>query len=222
MTKLAQLMARLGYQFKKEELLKSALTHRSAGSGNNERLEFLGDAILGFIITSELYQRHPNAPEGDLSRLRAFLVNGEILASMATDLGVSEGLCLGLGEKKSGGKKRRSILADALEAIVGAIFIDGGMSVCRQCVLDWYGERVDDLAKLTPVKDAKSRLQEWLQGRRLPLPNYKVAISGEAHAQTFTVTCCVEGLPYSTTGVGESRRKAEQVAAERFLEKLDE
>ncbi|WP_423062841.1 ribonuclease III [Candidiatus Paracoxiella cheracis] len=222
MTRLDQLMARLGHHFNQPKLLENALTHRSVGSDNNERLEFLGDAILGFIITSELYQRHPNAPEGDLSRMRASLVNGEILASMATDLGVSEGLHLGLGERKSGGKKRRSILADALEAIVGAIFMDGGMQACRRCVLDWYGERVDDLSKLTPVKDAKSQLQEWLQARKFPLPSYKVEISGEAHAQTFTVTCRVEGLPHATTGVGKSRRKAEQAAAERFLEKLNE
>lgn len=222
MDKLDHLMTRLGYQFKQQQLLQNALTHRSVGSDNNERLEFLGDAILSFIISSELYQRHPNASEGDLSRLRASLVNGEILASMATNLGVSDGLRLGLGEKKSGGQKRSSILAGTLEAIMGAIFIDGGMDAVCMCVLEWYGERVDDLSKLTPVKDAKSQLQEWLQGRKLSLPIYKVSTFGKAHMQTFTVTCRVEGLPYVTKGVGKSRRKAEQIAAERFLERLDE
>lgn len=222
MSSLDQLMTRIGHHFKNQKLLHSALTHRSTGADNNERLEFLGDAVLGFIITSELYQRHPNAPEGDLSRMRASLVNGETLALMATDLGVSEGLRLGLGEKKSGGKKRGSILADALEAIVGAIFMDGGMAACRCCVLEWYGERVDDLSKLTPIKDPKSQLQEWLQARKFPLPVYKASTSGEAHAQTFTVTCRVAGLVHVATGVGQSRRKAEQIAAQHFLEKLHE
>ncbi len=222
MNDLDQLMKRLGYRFKNETLLQNALTHRSTGADNNERLEFLGDAVLGFIITTELFHRHPNAREGDLSRLRASLVNGDMLASMATDLGVSNALLLGMGEQKSGGKKRQSILADALEAIVGAIYTEAGLEDCRRCVLEWYGERVDDLSKLTPTKDAKSRLQEWLQARKLPLPEYDVSVSGEAHAQLFTVTCRVEGLPHLSEGTGKNRRKAEQAAAQRFLELLDE
>ncbi len=222
MDKLARLMERLDYHFKDEQLLQNALSHRSVGLNNNERLEFLGDAVLGFLITIELYQRHAKAREGDLSRMRALVVNGDILAQLATDLGVSECLRLGAGEEKSGGKLRHSILADALEAIVGAIYIDGGFEACQRCVLHWYGERVNDLSRLKPKKDAKSRLQEWLQARKLPLPDYKAKITGEAHAQTFIVTCYVEGLPHVTEGVGTTRRRAEQIAAERFLELLHE
>ena len=181
---LTALAQRLGYSFKNPQLLESALTHRSVGVDNNERLEFLGDAVLGFIIAHELYRRHPHAHEGDLSRLRASLVNGDILAQMAIDLGVSDYLKLGVGERKSGGKKRCSILSDALEAIVGAIYMDSDMTTCRDCVLHWYGETIDDLSQLTPIKDAKSELQEWLQARKLPLPDYQAAITGEPHAQT--------------------------------------
>ena len=220
--KMNRLMARLGHHFEDPVCLEHALSHRSTGPDNNERLEFLGDSVIGFIITFELYQRHPDAREGDLSRLRASLVNGETLASMATDLGVSDYLLLGVGEQKSGGKLRHSILADALEAIVGAIFIDGGPEVCKRCVLSWYGERVDDLSKLTPIKDAKSKLQEWLQARKLPLPEYTVKVSGEAHAQTFVISCQVTGLSHSSEGTSTTRRKAEQMAAERFLELLNE
>lgn len=215
-------MKRLGYHFKDVELLKHALSHRSSGSCNNERLEFLGDSILGFIITHELYKRHPDAREGDLSRMRALLVNGETLATMATDLGISDCLRLGVGEQKSGGKRRRSILADAFEAIVGAVYIDSNLSTCRRCVLGWYKEREDDLSELTPIKDAKSELQEWLQAHKFPLPTYRAKISGQAHAQIFTVTCRVKGLDHITEGVASTRRKAEQIAAKRYLEKLHE
>lgn len=215
-------MERLGHSFKDQELLKHALSHRSAGSYNNERLEFLGDSVLGFIITQELYQRYPDAKEGELSRMRASLVNGDALAKMAINLGVNECLRLGVGERKSGGTTRHSILADAFEAIVGAIYIDSNLATCRHCVLAWYREWATDLSALTPVKDAKSQLQEWLQARKFPLPKYKVEISGEAHAQVFTVTCCVKGLSYVTEGIGSTRRSAEQVAAERFLELLNE
>ncbi|ACJ17927.1 ribonuclease III [Coxiella burnetii] len=222
MNHLNKLMERLGHQFNNLELLKIALTHRSSGADNNERLEFLGDSVLGFIIASELYQRRPQAREGDLSRMRASMVNGDELAQMSTKLGINEYLQLGVGEQKSGGKRRRSILADALEAIVGSIYIDAGLETCRRCVLNWYGERVDDLSKLSPKKDAKSLLQEWLQARRLPLPTYEVKITGEAHAQTFTVNCYVKGLPHKTEGVNTTRRRAEQIAAKRFLELLDD
>lgn len=222
MNQLAALMERLGYQFKDKQLLQNALSHRSVGLNNNERLEFLGDAVLGFLITAELYQRHPKAHEGDLSRMRALMVNGDMLAQLAADLGVSECLRLGVGEEKSGGKRRHSILADALEAIVGAIYIDGGFEICQRCVLNWYGERADDLSHIKPKKDAKSELQEWLQARKLPLPDYKVNITGEAHAQTFIVTCSVAGLPQMTEGIGTTRRRAEQMAAERFLELVHE
>ena len=222
MSNIDDLMERLGHRFQNQKLLENALSHRSTGSDNNERLEFLGDSVLGFIITSELYQRYPKAHEGNLSRMRASLVNGETLASMAINLGVSEALRLGIGEQKSGGQKRHAILTDGLEAVVGAIFMDGGMENCKRCVLNWYGEGVDDLSKLTPTKDAKSKLQEWLQAHKLPLPEYKVKITGEAHAQTFIITCQVVGLAHTTEGTSSTRRKAEQIAAERFLELLNE
>lgn len=212
-----ELIKCLGHQFNNVELLKIALTHCSSSSNNNERLEFLGDSILGFIITSELYQRRPEAREGDLSRMRASVVNGDVLAQLSIDLGVNKNLQLGISEKKSGGNRRRSILADALEAIVGAIYVDAGLDICRWCVLNWYGERVDDLSKLIPKKDAKSLLQEWLQARKLPLPVYTVKISGEAHAQTFTVSCSIKGLSHKTIGIDTTRRRAEQIAAKRFL-----
>lgn len=219
---LKTLMDRLGYQFQNENLLKNSLTHRSVGENNNERLEFLGDAVLGFIIASELFERHPDAQEGDLSRMRALVVNGDVLAQLAMDLGVNDYLHLGVGEAKSGGKNRHSILADALEAIVGAIYRDGGLAACKECVLRWYGEQVDVLSQLTPKKDPKSRLQEWVQARKMGLPHYQARVTGEAHAQTFIVICEVEGLPHRTEGTGTTRRRAEQMAAERFLELLDE
>ncbi len=222
MTNLKPLIEKLGHSFQDEQLLEHALRHRSLGADNNERLEFLGDAVLGFVITEELYRRHPTAREGELSRMRASVVNGDVLAQLAMDLSISDYLRLGIGEQKSGGQRRHSILADTMEALVGAIFIDGGIGACRQCILNWYGERVDDLSTLEPKKDPKSRLQEWLQARKLPLPDYKAKISGEAHAQTFTVTCFVEGLPHKTKGISTTRRRAEQVAAERFLELVNE
>ena len=222
MVALNELMNRLGHRFGNVKVLESALSHRSVGSDNNERLEFLGDAVLGFIIASELYQRHPGAQEGELSQMRASVVNGDVLARLSIDLGINENLRLGVGECKSGGKSRYSILADALEAVVGAIYIDAGLEICRRCLLNWYGERVDDLSKLTPKKDAKSRLQEWLQARKFPLPMYNIKVTGEAHAQTFTVMCSIEGLPHTAKGVSTTRRRAEQIAAERFLELLNE
>nr|WP_256385316.1 ribonuclease III [Coxiella endosymbiont of Rhipicephalus microplus] len=176
-------MQHLGHQFNNIGLLQTALSHRSMGPYNNERLEFLGDSVLGFIITSELYQRHPQAREGELSRMRAAVVNGEVLAQLSIYLGINDNLRLGVGERKRGGMMRLSILANALEAVVGAIYLDAGLEKCRRCLLDWYGKRVDDLSTLTPKKDPKSRLQEWLQARKLSLPTYEVQVSGEAHAQ---------------------------------------
>ena len=222
MVDLNELMNRLGHKFRNVKLLESALSHRSVGSDNNERLEFLGDSVLGFIATSELYQRHPEVQEGELSRMRASVVNGDVLAQLSINLGINENLRLGIGECKSGGKSRRSILADALEAVVGAIYIDAGLGTCRRCLLNWYGEQVDDLSKITPNKDAKSRLQEWLQARKFPLPVYKTKVVGEAHAQIFTAMCSVEGLPSETQGVSSTRRRAEQIAAEYFLRLLNE
>ncbi|MFV9989076.1 MAG: ribonuclease III [Coxiella endosymbiont of Dermacentor nuttalli] len=221
MNKLDELMQRLGHQFNDIGLLKIALSHCSVGAQNNERLEFLGDSVLGFIIALELYQRHPQAQEGELSRMRASVVNGDILAQLSIDLGVSDNLHLGTGECKSGGT-RPSILADALEAIVGAIYLDAGLEECRRCLLQWYGKRVDSLSKLTPKKDAKSRLQEWLQAQKLPLPVYEIRVSGKAHAQIFMAICYVKGLIHKTEGIGTTRRRAEQIAALRFLELIDE
>lgn len=222
MSTLESLSQRLGYQFKNSALLECALTHRSVPEKNNERLEFLGDSVLNFMIANELFLRHPHANEGELSRMRSILVNGEMLAQFAVDLDLSEGLRLGVGEMKSGGRYRSSILADALEAVIGAIYLDAGLEACRNCVLKWYGERFEDLSTLTAVKDAKSKLQEWLQARKLPLPEYGVEISGAAHAQTFRVKCQVKGFAFVAEGSSTNRRKAEQEAAQRFLEILNE
>lgn len=220
MGNIYKLMDRLGHQFNNIGLLETALSHRSIKTHNNERLEFLGDSVLGFIVTSELYRRYPSAKEGELSRMRASVVNGQVLAQLSIDLGVSENVRLGFGERKNVGM-RPSILADALEAVVAAIYLDAGLEKCRCCLLDWYGKRVDDLSKLTPQKDPKSRLQEWLQARKLSLPIYEMRVSGEAHARTFMVICYVEGLPYKTEGISTTRRRAEQIAALRFLELVD-
>lgn len=212
----------IGYRFHNVGLLQRALTHRSVCGHNNERLEFLGDSILSVVISAELFQRHPGAREGELSRMRSFLVSGEMLATLAKDLLIGEHLILGVGESRSGGQYRESILADALEAIIGAIFLDGGFDVARERVLAWYGQRFDDLSQITPQKDAKSRLQEWLQAHKYPLPKYSVKISGKAHAQTFVVCCQVQGLTHVAEGISSSRRRAEQLAAANYLELLDD
>lgn len=218
---LKELSKRIGYEFKDYDLLKRALTHRSIPGKNNERLEFLGDAVLGCIMATELFKRHPHAREGDLSRMRARLIMGEMLAHLAKDLHLGVHIRLGAGELRSGGQTRISILADALEAVIGAIYLDGGLDACRHCVLQWYGGRFDDLSGLTPEKDSKSKLQEWLQAHKYPLPIYEVKTTGAAHAQTFYVKCCVEGLPYVTEGESNSRRRAEQIAAKKYLNLLD-
>lgn len=222
MSDLKELQQRLGYTFKEGDLLYKALSHRSCGADNNERLEFLGDAVLSAIIAEELYTRQPQAREGELSRMRAILVNGEMLASMAKSFDIGTYLHLGVGEQKSGGQFRQSILADALEALIGAIYLDGGIDPLRMCLLRWYAEHFEDFADLLPEKDAKSILQEWLQARKLPLPEYQAKASGVAHAQTFRVTCRVEGLAHVTEGESTSRRKAEQQAAQRFLDLIHE
>jgi len=217
-----KLTKQLGYAFKDEALLERALTHRSIPGLNNERLEFLGDALLSVIIAEELFKRHPDAREGELSRMRSSLVKGETLAELARDLEVQEYLHLGPGEKRSGGQHRQSILADALEALVGAIYLDGGFTVTRDAVLEWFHHIVQDISALEPSKDAKSELQEWLQARKLPLPTYTAEVTGAAHEQTFVVTCTVEGLTHESEGVSTNRRSAEQMAAQNFLELLNE
>lgn len=212
----------INHTFKDITILERALRHRSAGTPHNERLEFLGDAVLEFVISTELYNRHQDAKEGDLSRMRSSLVNGKVLAKLALDFEVDKYLELGSGERKSGGAKRQSILADAMEALIGAIYLDAGIEVAAQCVIGWYGECVDDLSQMKPEKDAKSQLQEWLQARGLPLPTYDSKVRGQAHALTFTVTCSVKGLAHQTQGESTSRQKAEQLAAREYLKVVRE
>lgn len=218
---VTKLQTNIGYYFKDAALLTLALTHRSMRKDHNERLEFLGDAILSYIIAEALYARYPDLQEGELSRLRADLVKGETLATLARGFGVGKALQLGAGELKSGGQDRESILADATEALIAAIYLDSDMQTVRDCVLTWYGDGC--FAQLTTgdfQKDPKSQLQEWLQARQYPLPDYVVNVTGKQHAQTFHVTCHVNGLVHEATGTGTSRRKAEQMAAEAYLKIL--
>jgi ribonuclease III len=211
----------LGYRFSNPQLLEAALTHRSLKGINNERLEFLGDSIINFLIAEELYQRCPGAHEGELSRLRSSLVKGDTLAEMAKELDLGHYLRLGSGELKSGGFHRSSILADAMEAIIAAIYLDSGMDVCRVCVLNWYQSRFGQSSQASTLKDPKTRLQEYLQSCHFDLPRYQVqSVSGEAHAQTFIVACVVDSLEKVAEGQGKSRRKAEQDAAEKLLKLL--
>ncbi len=215
-----RLQERLGYVFKNTHLLEQALTHRSVKGQHNERLEFLGDAILGFIIADELYQRYPQMKEGDLSRVRSGLVKREMLTQLAHHLELTAELNLGHGEIKSGGQYRESILADAVEAIIAAIYLDSqDIRACKSCVLSWYGEAdFEILAETKLIKDAKTRLQEWLQAAQFSLPDYTVTTSGKAHQQQFEVICKVRELPYETKGQDSSRKKAEQMAAEKYLQ----
>ncbi|RTR39039.1 ribonuclease III [Shewanella canadensis] len=215
---MPRLCRTLGYEFNDQSLLEHALTHRSASSKHNERLEFLGDSILSIIISDALFHQFPKATEGDLSRMRATLVCGKMLAEIGFEFKLGDYLNLGPGELKSGGFRRESIIADAVEAIIGAVYIDSGVEKCRRLVLSWYESR---LATIQPVnqKDPKTLLQELLQGFKKPLPVYKVTdIKGEAHAQTFTVECYVEELSKPVIGIASSRRKAEQLAAADALE----
>lgn len=217
-----RLLSRIGYQFNDLDLLELALTHRSCGSSNNERLEFLGDAALNFIIGHAIYQRLPNVKEGELSRYRANLVKGLTLTEIANELQLGEHLHLGGGEMKSGGHRRASILADSVEAIIGAIYLDGGMSACETTVLRWFDSRLNNLDK-GGLKDPKTQLQEFVQARGFTLPVYEVIdISGEEHNQRFTVQCTVEMLKQPTVGHGSSRRNAEKQAAAVALEELNQ
>jgi ribonuclease III len=210
-----------GHTFARGELLKAALTHRSAGGEHNERLEFLGDSVLNCSVARLLYDAHAEADEGALSRLRASLVSGDALAQIAAELELSEHLRLGLGELKSGGYRRASILADALEAMVGAIFLDAGYDAAAAAVKRIIGGRLERLPAAEALKDAKTRLQEALQARGLALPVYSLtAAEGEPHAQSFTVTCEVPTFGLITVGEGGSRRRAEQLAARKLLDLL--
>ncbi len=211
----------LGYRFRDPEFLDRALTHRSAGGRHNERLEFLGDAILGFFMAEALHRALPDADEGHLSRLRASLVRRETLAELAQDLKLGEQIRLGPGELKSGGYRRASILADALEAIIGAIYLDGDLPAARDVLGRLFEARLRNLPPPDALKDPKTRLQEYLQGRSLPLPVYTVTgVEGEQHRQTFTVCCEIGELDARTTGRGTSRRRAEQTAAEDMLDRI--
>jgi ribonuclease-3 len=209
-----------GHEFADSRLLEQALTHRSAGHANNERLEFLGDALVNLFVAELVFESHPRADEGEMTRLRAALVNGTSLAEIARGAEIGARLHLGPGELKSGGHRRDSILADAFEALIAAIYADAGWSTCRAVVRDLFAERIAAGAH-TP-KDAKTRLQEWLQGRSLPLPAYElVTVDGEEHARIFEVACRVEALGLATSGSGSSRRAAEQGAAESALLELE-
>ncbi|WP_054675203.1 ribonuclease III [Parasalinivibrio latis] len=221
-TPFNRLQRKLGYQFNDEGHLNLALTHRSANGTHNERLEFLGDSILSFVIADDLYHRFPTVNEGDMSRMRATLVRGNTLAELAREFDLGDNLLLGPGELKSGGFRRDSILADAVEAIIGAIYLDSDIEMVRKIVLSWYASRLDTIQPGVGQKDPKTRLQEFLQGRRQPLPAYNVVkVHGEAHNQEFTVQCDVAGLDKPVIGKGSSRRKAEQAAAELALGQLE-
>lgn len=221
MARFPVLEKRLGYRFRNAALLDQALTHRSHGSPNNERLEFLGDGVLGCVMAEALCQRFPQFSEGKLTRLRANLVREESLHELAQALALQEHLRLGEGERAGDAGVRPSILADALEALFGAVFLDGGYDAVRKTILDAYAEA---LAKLDPqqlTKDAKTRLQELMQGKHRKLPEYRVvAVHGAAHRQSFDVECVISGLGLSATGSGTSRQRAEQQAAENVLQKL--
>ncbi len=212
---------RLGYEARDFTLFRAALTHRSAASANNERLEFLGDAVVNLVVARALYLAFPQASEGDLSRLRARLVSREPLADIAAGLGIGEELQLGSGELKSGGFRRQSILADAFEALCGAMFLDAGLEGVEPVLMRLFADRIAALPAPESLKDAKTRLQEYLQSRSLDLPCYAVcAVAGEDHAQRFTVSCEVPALNLRTSGEGSSRRRAEQEAAERMMETI--
>ena len=211
-----------GHRFGEPGLLAQALTHRSAGAPHNERLEFLGDALLGLIAGEALYQRFPRADEGALTRARAELVRESTLARIARRLDVGPRLMLGPGEMKSGGHRRDSILSDALEAVIAAIYLDAGFAACRSAVLAWLEPELEGFEINKVGKDAKTRLQDWLQGRQRPLPQYELlAETGDEHARTFVVACRISEPALASEGEGGSRRAAEQAAAVAVLEQLE-
>ena len=225
MNQLEKVSQIFDYRFKDESLLSLALTHRSMGSRNNERLEFLGDSILGMVISSELFNRFPNEKEGVLTRLRSSLVKGDTLSEIAIELNLGDFIKLGSGELKSGGYRRASTLADAVEAIIGAIYLDSrvesGIQQVEKIILSIFNSRLDHCEPGGVLKDPKTRLQEYLQSKNLQLPTYSVvSISGKEHLQTFKVSCSIAGYPNHVVATGASRRKAEQAAAEKALVSL--
>ena len=211
-----------GHAFANQDLLAQAMTHRSAGVQHNERLEFLGDAVVGLIVAEALYKRWPKADEGALTRARAELVRESSLATIARTLDLGPKLILGPGEMKSGGHRRDSILSDALEALVGAIYLDAGFEACRDVVLPWFEGAINETPAGKVGKDAKTRLQEWLQARQRALPSYElISESGDDHAKVFRIACTLAGPPLSAQGEGGSRRAAEQAAAEAVMALLE-
>jgi len=219
---LSKLTVALGHAFADRALLQTALTHRSFGLPNNERLEFIGDGVLNCVIAIALFRRYPDLAEGDLSRLRANLVRQDALHRIAVSLRLGEFLRLGEGELKSGGNQRPSILADTVEALIGAVYLDGGFESAQSVIGRLYLSLLDELNPGRVEKDAKTRLQEWLQGRKKPLPRYQVIeASGAAHEQRFEVACEIENPALRTTGQGSSRRLAEQAAADNALKALE-
>mgnify|MGYP002387804425 FL=1 len=219
---MSKLTVALGHAFADRALLQTALTHRSFGLPNNERLEFIGDGVLNCVIAIALFRRYPDLAEGDLSRLRANLVRQDALHRIAISLRLGEFLRLGEGELKSGGNQRPSILADTVEALIGAVYLDGGFESAQSVIGRLYLSLLDELNPGRVEKDAKTRLQEWLQGRKKPLPRYQVIeASGAAHEQRFEVACEIENPALRTTGQGSSRRLAEQAAADNALKALE-
>ena len=213
----------LDYEFKNVQLLEQALTHRSAHGMNNERLEYLGDAVLDFVISEAVYRQRPDATEGVLSRLRSSLVKDSTLAELATDLDVGDYLILGPGEKKSGGHRRASILADALEAIFGAVYLDSGFDEAQRVIHNAFAGRLVEIPDSAERRDPKTRLQELVQSRKIALPNYRVEkVEGKAHQQTFNVRCTIVELDASTTGQGTTRRDAEQESAVHMLALIEQ
>ena len=222
MSELLVLSKRLGHTFKDSSLLEVAITHRSANRNHYERMEFLGDAILNMVVSDTLYKKFPEATEGQLSRLRASLVKGDNLSKHAKQLELGEYLRLGSGELKSGGFRRKSILADVFESIIGAIYLDAGFDVARQFILNIFQQQIAAVDLSQNLKDPKTQLQEFLQAQGHELPTYEIqSTSGKAHNQTFQVSCEVEVLPALVIGTGTSRRKAEQAAAKQVLEMLN-
>lgn len=211
---LSEFQTQLGYHFNDSNLLKRALTHRSFGSPNNERLEFLGDSILGAIIGHYLFETYPAAAEGQLTRLRSSLVRGDTLAEIGRELNVGDYLIMGEGELKSGGRDRNSLLADAVESLIGGVYLESGFDVCKKVVLACYKSRLAAIVIDKPLKDAKTELQELLQAQGASLPEYSItSTEGQVHQQKITVSCRIEGYPKPFMAVGKSRKQAEKLAA---------
>jgi len=210
---------KINYCFKNKNLLTQALTHRSYSEVHNERFEFLGDALLGAIIAQELYLKFPKASEGEMSRIRSHLVNGDVLSEIASHFEISKYILLGDGELKSGGLQRQSILSDCIEALVAAIYLDSNFDNCKEILISWYKDRLENLDIVTSIKDPKTILQEWLQAKKYDLPLYKVeSQTGTPHDMTFKISCTLKKLNIFTDAIGKTRRKAEQIAATKAME----